>query len=220
MQEHKDRPGPGRRVLLVVAALVVLAGVGAIYVMGSGSGNVASSECGKASTKMAALKPLALGDVAAFQLADAPSPIGALGFTDGEGTQKNISDWRGKTVLLNLWATWCAPCRHEMPALETLQREMGGERFSVVPVSVDLGDDAKPKAFYAETGLKDLPFFHDGSMGIFNALKKRSLAIGMPTSILIDGEGCILGSLNGPAEWGSPDAKALIGAAIGQQAAN
>ena len=216
MQEHKDRPGPGRRVLLVVAAFVVLAGVGAIYVMGSGSGNVASSECGKASTKMAALKPLALGDVAAFQLADAPSPIGALGFTDGEGTQKNISDWRGKTVLLNLWATWCAPCRHEMPALETLQREMGGERFSVVPVSVDLGDDAKPKAFYAETGLKDLPFFHDGSMGIFNALKKRSLAIGMPTTLLVDEAGCHVAVMHGPAEWDSPDGLAVVDALLAE----
>jgi thiol-disulfide isomerase/thioredoxin len=201
----------------MVAALVVLAGVGAIYVMDGGSGNVASAECAEANAKIAAIKPYALGEVAAFRIADTPSPVGELTFTDRDGKQRQISEWRGKTVLLNMWATWCAPCRHEMPALEALETQMGGEKFSVVPVSVDLGDDAKPKAFYAETGLKKLPFFHDGSMGIFNALKKRSLAVGMPTSILIDREGCILGSLNGPAEWASGDAKALIGAAIGSQ---
>ena len=216
MQEKENRSSPIGRIVLTVAALAVLVGVTAIYVKDGGSGNVAAAECEQASPRVAALAPFALGEVAAFQPADTPSPIGELSFADSEGAQTSIAAWRGKTVLINLWATWCAPCRHEMPALEALQQEMGGEDFSVVPVSVDLGDDAKPKAFYAETGLKDLPFYHDGTMGVFNALKKRSLAIGMPTSILIDGDGCILGSLNGPAEWASPDAKAMIGAAIGK----
>ena len=215
MQNKENRTGLGGRAILSLAALVVAAGVTAIYVMDGGSGNVAPAGCELSKEKVAALKPFALGEVAAFQVADTPSPIGELSFADKDGKPATIADWRGRTVLLNLWATWCAPCRHEMPALEALETEMGGQSFAVVPVSVDLGDDAKPKAFYAETGLTKLPFFHDGSMGIFNALKKRSLAIGMPTSILIDGEGCILGSLNGPAEWAGPDAKALIGAATG-----
>ena len=216
MPEQMKQSQPRRRIFLALAAIAVLAGVGAIYVINSGSGNVAAVGCENAAARIAALKPMALGEVAAFGVRDKAEPIGELSFADRDGKTVSIDDWRGKTVLLNLWATWCAPCRREMPALEALQKEMGGENFAVVPVSVDLGDDEKPKAFYAETGLKDLPFFHDGSMRVFNALKKRGLAIGMPTSILLDGQGCMLGSISGPAEWASPDARNLIEAALGK----
>lgn len=216
MQVQEKQGRARNRTLPAVAAIAILAGVTAIYVMDGGSGNVAGDSCREAGSTVAALEPFAAGDLAAFHLADMPAPIGELAFKDVDGKDVSIADWRGRTVLLNLWATWCAPCRHEMPALEALEKDMGGEEFAVVPVSMDLGEADKPKAFYAETGLVRLPFYHDGSMGMFNALKKRSLAIGMPVSILIDGEGCILGSLNGPAEWAGADAKALIGAAIGK----
>ena len=193
----------------LLACGLALAGCG-----DSGGGGGAKAECAISESLKASLNEAATGEVAAFQVRAEPTPIGNLRFSDGNGAESGMSAFSGKTVLLNLWATWCVPCRKEMPALETLQKELGGDAFSVVPVSVDLGDDTKPKNFYAEIGLEALPFFHDGRMGVFNDLKKRSLAIGLPVSMLIDGKGCVLGVLNGPAEWASEDAKRLIGKAL------
>lgn len=198
----------------VIAVFVVAAVVTAIYVIGRENGNVVSTQCRPAQQLASTLKPLAVGEVAAFQLAEPPEPIGQLAFNDAEGAGVSIADWKGRTVLLNLWATWCAPCREEMPELEALEQEMGGEDFAVLPISVDAGQPDKPKNFYAETDLTGLPFYHDGTMGVFNDLKKRSLAIGMPTTLLIDDQGCVLGKISGPAAWASEDAKALIGAAM------
>lgn len=181
----------------------------------SGDKGTTATACAVSSEAKAALDASAIGDVAAFQTRTEPTPIGDLTFNDGEGRPASIGDHAGRTVLLNLWATWCVPCREEMPALDALQKAMGGETFAVVPVSVDLGEDTKPKAFYAETGLEALPFYHDGKMGVFNALKKRSLAIGLPVSMLIDSQGCVLGILNGPADWSGGDAERLITTAIG-----
>jgi thiol-disulfide isomerase/thioredoxin len=116
----------------------------------------------------------------------------------------------GKTVLLNLWATWCAPCRHEMPALNQLQAEEGGADFEVVAINVDTGSDEKPKRFLEETQVDALGYYRDATMGVFNELKRRGLALGLPVTVLIDGDGCMLAHMNGPAEWASADAKALI----------
>ena len=101
-----------------------------------------------------------------------------------------------------------------MPALQKLQVELGGDNFEVVPVSVDLGDDTKPKKFYKKAKLDNLPFYADGTMKVFEDLKKQGLAFGMPTTVIIDKDGCSLGILNGPAEWASDDAKALVRAAF------
>lgn len=211
----QDRKSSIRLALVAIAIFALAAGLTAIYVISDGAGNVETAQCGQARAKTAAIAPHATGEVAAFQVADNPVAIDGLTFRDGDGAAKSIADWRGRTVLLNLWATWCAPCRREMPALDALEKQMGGDTFAVVPVSVDLGDDAKPKNFFAETGIEALPFYHDGTMDIFNTLKKKGLAFGMPTTLLLDAQGCLLGSINGPAEWASDDAKALIGAAIG-----
>ena len=209
---------PARNWMLVgvIAALVLIAG--GVYVMQAGYGNLAggaAASCDGAVELANALDGLNSGQMAAFQLAAAPQHAGNLTFNDGDGRPTGLADHAGQTVLMNLWATWCAPCREEMPELDKLQAELGGEDFIVLPVSVDIGEADKPKAFYAETGLENLPFRHDGTMGVFNDLKKRSLAIGMPTTLLLDGEGCVLGHLAGPAAWASDDAKALVKAAIG-----
>lgn len=131
-----------------------------------------------------------------------------------DGTTLDLAALSGTPVLLNLWATWCAPCRAEMPALDTLEKEMGGKRFEVVAVNVDTGDDAKPKKFLSEIGVETLGFYRDATMGLFNDLKQRGLALGLPVTLLIDGEGCLLAHMNGPAEWASPDARKLIAAAL------
>ena len=88
-----------------------------------------------------------------------------------------------------------------MPALDALQKEKGSDRFEVMTVNVDTGDDAKPKAFLDEIGVKSLAHYRDASMDVFNDLKKRGLALGLPVTLLVDGEGCLIGHLTGPAEW-------------------
>src|SRR5690606_2801471 len=123
-------------------------------------------------------------------------------------------------VLLNLWATWCAPCREEMPALDRLQSDLASQQFQVVAVSVDRGTTERPKAFLEEVGATNLPFYADPTMAIFNTLRERGRATGLPSTVLVNGEGCALGAMYGPADWASDDAKALIAAATASTSTN
>jgi len=131
-------------------------------------------------------------------------------FNGPDGQPVMLSDFKGKVVLLNLWATWCAPCRKEMPHLNELQEKLGGDQFEVVALSVDRGSAQKSKEFLMEVGATALKFYHDPSAKAGFSL----MAIGMPTTLLFDREGREIGRLVGPAEWHSEDAKKLIRAAI------
>ena len=121
-------------------------------------------------------------------------------------------------MLLNLWATWCVPCRKEMPALDALQAKLGGDKFEVVAVNIDTRNLDKPKAWLQEVGIKQLGYYADPSAKVFQDLKAAGKAFGMPTTLLIDPQGCELGVLAGPAEWASEDAVKLIEAALGKYA--
>ena len=195
----------------IAVAVVVAIGVGA-YTNAPGTGNAATVSDEGLPERVA---PMIIGDVAAFRLLDEPVDLSELTFNDRNGEPKSLSAWKGRTVLVNLWATWCAPCREEMPELEELNDKLGGGRFEVVPISIDAGEAVKPLDFYRDTGLETLPFYHDGSMATFAFLKKAGLAFGMPTTVLIDRDGFARGVLNGPARWASSDAVALVEEAIG-----
>ena len=147
--------------------------------------------------------------------ADPPQSLKGLAFNAPDGKPMTLADRSGKAVLLNLWATWCFPCREEMPALNALQKELGSEQFEVIAVNVDVGDDAKPKKFLAETGIDTLGYYRDNTLALFNELKTRGLALGLPVTLLIDADGCLLAHMNGPANWAGDDAKRLIAAATG-----
>jgi thiol-disulfide isomerase/thioredoxin len=190
--------------------LAIIAGCLALGACSQDQKQASVDQCENSSTLTAAIAPVISGEIAAFSVIDEPKPMPPMSFIDGEGKAASLDAFKGKVVLFNLWATWCAPCRHEMPAFDALQKAYGGDDFEIVPVSIDRGGMEKPKAFYSEIGLQHLPFYQDETMGVFNQLKKQSLAFGLPTTILIDKEGCILGSLNGPAEWAGPQAKTLI----------
>ena len=208
----KSPSGNGLKLVLIAVALGVAVAAG-LYAFLGGSGKqmaAVDGSCTISDTMRASLDNAAQGDVAAFQVVDESSTVTELAFNTADGKPTTLAAWKGRTVLLNLWATWCAPCRKEMPALDALEKELGGEKFQVVPISLDLGDDVKPKGFYKQIDLKNLPFFHDGTLETLNNLKKRGLAFGLPATLLIDTNGCVLGSLNGPAEWGGEDAKALV----------
>jgi thiol-disulfide isomerase/thioredoxin len=126
------------------------------------------------------------------------------------GGPVSLSDYRGEWVVVNYWATWCAPCRKEMPDLAELERQLGGDDFEVVAVSVDRkGAEASAK-FLAEHDAGALKLYIDRSAAILDQVK----AIGLPTSLLIDRSGRVIGRLTGPAEWSSPDAVRLVEAAL------
>ena len=117
-------------------------------------------------------------------------------------------------MLLNLWATWCVPCRKEMPALDALQGKLGGQNFEVVAVNLDTRDPQKPLAFLKDVGIKRLGYFSDPSAHVYEDLKTAGKAFGMPTTLLIDRSGCEIGNMAGPAEWASDDGVKLVSAAI------
>jgi thiol-disulfide isomerase/thioredoxin len=117
-------------------------------------------------------------------------------------------------VLLNLWATWCVPCKKEMPALDELQKKLGGPDFEVVAVNIDTRNLDKPKAWLAERKITALPYYADPQARVFQDLRAARKVEGMPVSLIVDAQGCELAILQGPADWASADAKALIGAAL------
>jgi thiol-disulfide isomerase/thioredoxin len=201
-------------IAIVAVAAAGLAAVAAIYGIGGSSGNAQAAQCEGSAARAAALDGVNVGQVAAMIPKADPEYIGDLAFKGRDGENQTLADWTGRTVLVNLWATWCVPCREEMPALQALQQAMGSDEFEVAAISIDMGDPAKPLQFYAEHKLDSLGFHHDGTMGVFNAAKKRGLAFGLPATMLVDTQGCVIGAMNGPADWASDDAKALVRRAL------
>jgi thiol-disulfide isomerase/thioredoxin len=215
---------PAWRLVLMAALAGVIAGAVAVYVSAPPSGNAPEPQpaaeaevseadvaaCTAKAEKAKDIGAAATGPVAAVLAADPPQSLKGLAFNAPDGKAITLANLSGKTLLVNLWATWCAPCRAEMPALDALQKELGDEKFEVVAVNVDTGDDAKPKKFLEEIGIKDLAYYRDNTLDLFNELKKRGLARGLPVTLLVDGEGCLLAHMNGPAEWASAEAKALV----------
>jgi len=161
------------------------------------------------------LKPLVHGEIAALTLATQPKPLPELAFDTPEGTKASLADFKGRTVLLNLWATWCLPCRQEMPALDRLQGMFGSNDFAVMAVNIDTARLDRPKAFLHEIGVKNLKLYTDNTAAAFQALKQAGKVLGLPTTILIGKDGCEIGTMAGPAQWDSEDALALLNAIQG-----
>ena len=209
-------PPPSRlpRVALL-ALLAVAAGLGAVYGIGGLGGN--ADEAGKCAATLATaakLKPLAQGDVAAFTPAESRRDLSGLAFDRAGPAATTLAAWKGRVVLLNLWATWCVPCRKEMPALDRLQAKLGAADFEVVAVNLDTRDPERPKKFLTDIGVASLGWYADPTLAAMKGLQKLGLVTGLPTTILIDRQGCELGRLAGPAEWDRDDATALISAAL------
>ncbi|MGQ4275037.1 thiol:disulfide interchange protein TlpA [Terrihabitans sp. B22-R8] len=215
MTDETHRPRNTLRTIALLAVLGAAVGVGAVYVKTGFGGNESAATCAGDPAVLARMKPLARGEVAGVLVPDAPRPLPELAFTDTDGQPKTLKDFAGRTVLLNIWATWCAPCREEMPALDRLQGELSNEAFDVVAVTIDTQDEQKARDFLAELKVEHLKFYADRSTNVFQTLKRAGRAVGLPTTILIDGNGCEIGYLPGPAEWDSDDGKALIRAATG-----
>jgi len=204
-----------RRLLALLAVALGFVGAGAWYGL-AGGGSAVAAECRAAKPVAERLAPLARGEVAAVSATLAPKPLPALAFNGPDGQPTSMDAFRGKTVLVNLWATWCLPCRQEMPALDRLQAELGGPDFEVVAVNVDTRNPEKPKGWLQENGIKRLAYYADPGGKVLQVLQRSGHVVGLPTTILVDPAGCEVALLKGPAEWASPDALALVRAALGR----
>jgi thiol-disulfide isomerase/thioredoxin len=224
MSEQK-KSFPGLRPIIYATAAGLAAGAVAVYVNGGGSGNMsqeqtaqaqpaASNICPAKAERARTVAAAATGQVAAMLATDPSQDPSSLALNDPDGKPTTLGAMSGKILLVNLWATWCAPCRAEMPALDALQGKRGSDQFKVVAVNVDTGDDEKPKKFLADTGIRHLAYYRENTLAFFNDLKKRNLALGLPVTLLVDRDGCVIANMNGPAEWASADAEKLIDAAL------
>lgn len=200
-----------------ILALSAIAGFGAIYLTSGWWNNQPSPDSTAKAQEFRQPdvaprdnKSFKIGPMAAFVTKKVPEALPDIEFTDGSGKAIKLSDFKGRTVLLNLWATWCAPCREEMPALNRLQQELGSDAFEVVALSLDRQGLEASKKFLDEVKATALKPYIDATAKQGTALK----LVGMPTTILINKDGLEVGRLAGPAEWDSADAKALIQEAL------
>jgi thiol-disulfide isomerase/thioredoxin len=191
MADSEARSSPPWRIMLVSLGLLALAAsaVGIYY---------ATQPGGKA-------EPIAPSGFA-FPLHAAPRPLPQISFEDGQGRKHTLAEFRGRTVLLNIWATWCVPCRKEMPALDRLEQKLGGPGFEVLALSIDTQGVAPVRRFYDEIGIRTLAIYVDSTTRSSDMLG----VIGIPTTLLVDPQGREVARRTGPAEWDSPEALAVL----------
>ena len=208
-----------RRLVLIAAGIIagMVVGLAGVYGIATLTRNAGGDPVCRPAVELAKkIAPFAHGEVAAVNVAKSPLKLPDLTFLNASGEKTSLEHWRGRTVLLNLWATWCVPCRKEMPALDALEKRLGGPQFQVVAVNIDTRNLEKPKAFLKEVGASKLAYYADPEAKVFQDLKAIGRAFGMPTTLLVDPHGCEIGTIAGPAEWASDDAVKLIQAALGK----
>jgi thiol-disulfide isomerase/thioredoxin len=208
------------RTATLAAALAASVGFAAIYVTLGHSDNAARTAAPPPMVQAQAAAPAAAAgegangpgrsELAAFVFRKDPEVLPEIKFQDADGRERSLADWRGKVVLLNLWATWCLPCRKEMPALDRLQASLGSDQFQVVAISVDRTGLAGAKKFLDETKTPNLAVYADPTARLASSLR----AAGLPATLLIDKEGREIGRLLGPAEWDGEAARHLIQSAL------
>lgn len=198
----------------LVALAVIGAGAAWYGLTARNPGTAGAAECRASQETAGRMKPFAKGEVAAVGVNQSPKPPPAIAFAGPEGQAMSLSDFKGKTILVNLWATWCVPCRAEMPALDKLQAELGGSDFQVVAINVDTRNRDKPRAWLQENGIANLAYYADPEGKLLQVLQKSGHVVGLPTTFVVDAAGCEVALLKGPAEWASPDALAFMKAAL------
>lgn len=181
-------------------------------------GNAASAKsCPVQAAQAQVIDAAAVGELAALNGTGEGRGYADMAFKSADGTAMTLSDFSGKALLVNFWASWCVPCREEMPALDAIATEYNSDKFQVVPINLDIGEGglAKAEEFLAEGQFKNLPLYADNTFAAFDRLKREAVAVGLPATLLLDPEGCELAVLQGPAEWHSKDGEAVVEALIG-----
>jgi thiol-disulfide isomerase/thioredoxin len=209
-------PGASSRYRLVVALGVLgLAVAIAVWLWLGNAGQ--ARECPVQAEDAATIDAAAVGELAALNGTGEGRGYADMAFTDAAGKPMTIADFKGKTLLVNFWASWCVPCREEMPALDALATKYNSDAFMVLPINLDIGDGGKAKAeaFLDEGQFANLPLYADNTFAAFDRLKQQAVAIGLPATLVLDENGCELAVLQGPAEWNTPDGEAVVQALIG-----
>lgn len=198
--------------ILWAIALAAIAGYAVLYVRqdAADNGPPKIATLGEEGVPAAASTTKPADKLEKFILHDTPRPLEDMVFTGPDGQPLTLESFEGKVVLLNIWATWCAPCRHEMPSLDRLQQQLGSDQFEVVALSVDRTGLEGVKRFFKETGATDLKAYVDPTTKLLKPLKVE----GMPTTLLLDRKGREIGRLTGPAEWDTAAAKEIVAKAI------
>jgi thiol-disulfide isomerase/thioredoxin len=176
-------------------------------------GNAAGArECPVQTEAATAIGDAAVGELAALTGTGEGRGYSTLAFKNEAGKAMTIADFKGKALLVNFWASWCVPCREEMPALDALAAKYNGERFTVLPINLDVGESGLGKArdFLAGGAFTHLPLYADNSFAAFDRLKREAVAIGLPATLVLDANGCELAVLQGPAEWNTADGEAVV----------
>ena len=209
------RPGATSRVRLwVILGVAGLALAIAAWVMLGNAGQ--ARECPVQAEDAAAIDAAATGELAALMGTGEGRGYSTLAFTDAAGTPMTIADFKGKKLLVNFWASWCVPCREEMPALDQVATQFNSDDFMVLPINLDIGENGlgKAQAFLDENQFANLPLYADNSFAAFDRLKQQAVAVGLPATLILDGDGCELAVLQGPAEWNTPDGERVIEALL------
>ncbi len=156
------------------------------------------------------LNDLRDGDMAKLEFHKAPVNASDAVFTSPDGSEHRLSDWQGKYVLVNFWATWCAPCRAEMPMLDALQQEFGGDTFEVVTVATGPNPLPAIERFFEEKSITALPVLLDPKQAL-----ARGMGVGgLPITVILSPDGQEIARLQGEADWNSDSARAILAALI------
>lgn len=199
-------------------AVLGVAGLGVAIASWVYLGNAASARsCPVQAAQAQIVDAAAVGELAAVNGTGEGRGYADMAFKSADGTEMTLRDFSGKALLVNFWASWCVPCREEMPALDAIASEYNSEKFQVVPINLDIGEGglAKAQEFLAEGKFENLPLYADNTFAAFDRLKREAVAVGLPATLLLDPEGCELAVLQGPAEWHSKDGRAVVEALIG-----
>jgi thiol-disulfide isomerase/thioredoxin len=207
MTDDPDREAAGRRLSLArtgaLAAIAIFAVAAGIF---SGLAVFGPQRDGGGSPSLELERSAPSNGLSRFVRLAEPQDIPDLTFNDAEGKPRRLSEWRGKAVLLNLWATWCAPCKTEMPSLDRLQAKLGGDKFTVLALNTDRTGPKEPAAFYAKQGITHLGLYNDETAQANVTMR----AEGLPLTVILNAEGREIARLLGPADWDSPEAAAKI----------
>lgn len=213
MTEQTTRPPRTARPYLIAGAVATVAAA-VLYGIIAPAGKKSPSQCAASDAVLGRVRDAEKGTVAAATSSQQPQPMTALDFLGPEGQPVSLANFGGRVTLVNLWATWCVPCREEMPALDKLQAKLGSKDFEVVAINVDTARLERARDFLKDISVRNLVFYSDPKADVFYRLRTAGKVVGLPTTFLVGRDGCEIAVMAGPADWASEDAQALIRAAL------
>ncbi|WP_338610938.1 TlpA disulfide reductase family protein (plasmid) [Pelagibacterium nitratireducens] len=207
-EENKTRKS-SRALVLGTGLFAAMAGIAAAVWISNGP---SGSSCPVRAEAAQSIDDVAQGELAALMASTQWRDYSDIAFQDADGNPITLATFAGKKLLINFWATWCAPCREEMPYLDALEESYGGDDFEVVAISLDMGSDGPTAAglFLEEIGTSYLKLFADPSYKLFERLRNEGVTLGLPATVLVDEKGCELAVIQGPANWDSSDGHRVI----------